>query len=93
MTGGKKNARGKQRQSVKRSRLTFAVFVNETFDQISDEISRISSFTDVKRCLLRLLIWNVMNLAKCVHVEDVKELMEQLGLMAENDRCGIEVTD
>lgn len=62
-------------------------------DKISDEICRISSFTDVKRCLLRLLIWDVMNLAKCVHVEDVKELMEQLGLMAENDRCGIEVTD
>ena len=67
--------------------------LSKEVDKISDEICKISSFTDVKRCLLRLLIWNVMNLAKCVHVEDVKELMEQLGLMAENDRCGIEVTD
>ena len=67
--------------------------LSKEVDQISDEICKISSFTDVKRCLLRLLIWNVMNLAKCVHVEDVKELMEQPGLMAENDRCGIEVTD
>ena len=67
--------------------------LSKEVDEISDEICRISSFTDVKRCLLRLLIWDVMNLAKCVHVEDVKELMEQLGLMAENDGCGIEVTD
>lgn len=67
--------------------------LSKEVDEMSDEICKISSFTDVKRCLLRLLVWNVMNLAKCVHVEDVKELMEQLGLEAENDRRGNEAGD
>ena len=67
--------------------------LSKEVDEMSDEICKISSFTDVKRCLLRLLVWNVMNLAKCVHVEDVKELMEQLGLEAENDGRGNEAGD
>lgn len=67
--------------------------LSKEVEEMSDEICKISSFTDVKRCLLKLLVWNVMNLAKCVHVEDVKELMEQLGLEAENDGRGNEAGD
>lgn len=67
--------------------------LSKEVDEMGDEICKISSFTDVKKCLLKLLIWDINNFAKCIHVEDVKKLMEQLGLMAENDRCGIEVTD
>lgn len=64
--------------------------VSKFIDEMAGEIDKISSFADVKKYLRKLLAYEIESFAKCINIDDVKEL---IGLIGENDKYGIEVTE